>query len=213
MTTLLLVRHGQSEANKERVFAGHYDADISELGLKQAQCTAQYVCKNYKIDKVYASDLKRAYKTGKCVADILGIDIIADKNLREISAGKWEAVEFDVLCNLYSDDYNLWLTDIGNSCCTEGESVSQLADRVMSAFKKIALENGGKTILIATHATPIRVVQSIVETGSLDEMKNIPWVSNASVSVLNYDNENWNFEEVSHDSHLEDLKTSLPANV
>ena len=55
-------------------------------------------------------------------------------------------------------------------------------------------------------------MQSLVETGGLDEMENIPWVSNASVNIFEYDG-NWKIVSLSLDSHLAELKTVLPKNV
>lgn len=213
MTTLILVRHGESTANRQRIFAGHYDAELQDRGLEQAKKTAEYLVKNYKIDKVYASDLKRAYVTGKCTADLAGVEIVPDKNLREICAGKWDGMKFDDIITTYSDDYSVWMNDIGKARATDGESVAELCERVMGKLAEIATENDGKTIVVATHATPIRVIQSTIQTGGLDEMKNIPWVSNASVSVLEYDNGKWEFKLISEDEHLGALRTSLPKSV
>ena len=83
----------------------------------------------------------------------------------------------------------------------------------MSALTKIAEKNNGKTVVVATHATPIRVAQSIVQTGGLDEMKNIPWVSNASVTVFEYENKSFKAVKISEDAHLSELRTALPDNV
>lgn len=213
MTTLLMIRHGESEANRNKIFAGNLDADLQSNGLKQAQKTAEFIAKNYKVDKVYASDLKRAYKTGKCIADLLGIEIIPNKNLREISAGKWEGISFTDLAVDYADDYNVWLTDIGNACCTGGESVKHLGERVMTELTDIASANNGKTIVIATHATPIRTMQTLVQYGSLENMHSVPWVTNASVTTFEYENGIWRCVKVSEDAHLNEIKTKLPANV
>lgn len=213
MTTLLLIRHGQSLANHERRFAGHTDAPLTETGLKQAELTAMYIKENYNISKVYASDLSRAFETGKCISATCGVELIPDKNLREIYAGKWEGMKFDDIISTYSNDYDVWLNDIGNAKCTEGESPKELAERFLTALTMIAKENDGKTVAIATHATTIRVTQSIVQTGSLAEMKNIPWVTNASVSELEYSNGKWEFKKVSISDHLSSLPTPLPANV
>ena len=213
MTTLLLVRHGQSRANLEKCFAGHTDAPLTETGLEQARLTAQYIKEHYNISKVYASDLKRAFETGKRISEAFGVEIIPNTNLREIYAGRWEGMAFDDIVATYSDDYNLWLTDIGNSKCTEGESPQELAERFLKELTSIAKENDGKTIAIATHATPIRVTQSTVTTGSLAEMKNIPWVANASVSELEYDNGEWTFKNIGINDHLAHLATPLPVNV
>lgn len=213
MTTLILVRHGQSQANLEEYFAGHTNAKLTETGVKQAQLTAQYLKENYNISKVYASDLARAFETGRCISDIFNTEIIPDKNLREVYAGKWEGEAFETITETYKNDYSTWLNDIGNAKCTNGESIAELVERVFSALTQIAKENDGKTVAIATHATPIRVTQSIVQTGSLEEMKNIPWVTNASVSELEYDNGKWNFTKVSMDKHLADFATARPTNV
>ena len=213
MTTLILVRHGESTANRQRIFAGHYDAELQDRGLEQAKKTAEYLVKNYKIDKVYASDLKRAYATGKCTADLAGVEIVPDEDLREIRAGKWDGMKFDDIVTTYPDDYGIWMNDIGKARATDGESVAELCKRVMKKLTEIAMENDDKTVVVATHATPIRVIQSTIQTGGLDEMKNIPWVSNASVSVLEYDNGKWKFKLISEDKHLGELSTSLPKSV
>lgn len=213
MTTLILVRHGESETNRSKVFTGQIDPELQESGLKQAQLTARYIAENYKVDKIYASDLKRAYNTAKCLADLLNSDVVKNKNLREIYAGKWEGVKFSELESLYPDEYSLWLTDIGNSKSVGGESVKELSDRVLKELTKLCIDNAGKTIAVFTHATPIRTFQCMLQKGNLDEMKNIPWVSNASVSVFEYIDGEWNVLSISKDEHLGELKTSLPVNV
>ena len=63
MTTLLLIRHGQSQANLTRCFAGHLDAPLTQLGQQQAACTAEFVANAYSVDAVYGSDLLRAFDT------------------------------------------------------------------------------------------------------------------------------------------------------
>ena len=213
MTTLILIRHGESEANRQGIFAGHIDPDLQNKGLEQAKLTGKYIADNYKVDKIYTSDLKRAYKTAMCLAEILNMEVIQNKNLREINAGKWEGMKFNDLRVIYPDEYSMWVNHIGYSGCTGGETVRQLGDRIMSELTKIAEENNGKTVAIATHATPIRVAHSLIESGALDGMENIPWVSNASVTVLEYNNNEWKIIAVSKDEHLAELKTVLPSNV
>ena len=67
MTTLIFVRHGESLANLQNLFAGHYDIPLTELGHTQAERTAQYLDR-YHIDHIYASDLQRAYQTAEHTA-------------------------------------------------------------------------------------------------------------------------------------------------
>lgn len=213
MTTVILIRHGESEANREDIFAGHLNVDLMPKGVEQAQKTAQYIVENYTVDKIYASDLKRAYKTGKTLADKLGMEIIADKRFREIDAGEWDGIKFNELGDKYAEEFRIWRDDIANAKCTGGESVEDLRKRVFGVATEVAENNDGKTVVIATHATPIRVMQTYVQMGSLEKMNDIPWVSNASVSVFEYDNGKWTCKAVSMDKHLGDLVTALPSNV
>ena len=212
MTTLILVRHGESEANRQGIFAGQINPDLQNKGLKQAELTAKYIADNYKVDKIYSSDLQRAYKTALCIADILNLEVIPEQNLREINGGNWEGVKFDDLVYEYADEYSMWLNHIGHSGCVGGETVKQLGDRIMNALTRIAQDNEEKTIVIATHGTPIRAAQSIIRSGTLDEMENIPWVSNASVTIFEYNNNIWKEVVTSEDTHLAQLKTVLPPN-
>lgn len=209
MTRILLVRHGQSEANSRDLFAGFFDADLEELGLRQAQATAQFLEENYKVDIVCASDLKRAYKTGEVIAKHYGVPLIAEQGLREISGGVWEGVYFPSLKDLYPEEFGLWSTDIGNAGCPGGETVREFAFRVMSTLERIALGHDGKTIVVATHATPIRVVHTMLLYGDISAMQEVPWSSNASVTEVEYEGGTWRLISAGSDTHLEGMKTFL----
>lgn len=214
MTTVIMVRHGESMANKENKFAGsRTDAALQERGLRQAELTASYVAENYEIANVYTSDLQRAYITGKCVADKFGLEVIVRKELREIDGGHWEGLTFDDMEARYPEEFKLWVTDYGHSGCPGGETVAQVAERVMAAVTRIAEENPGKTVLIATHASPVRVMQGLVQNGGLDDLNRIPWAANASLTVLEYEDGKWRCTAASLNAHLGELKTELPKTV
>lgn len=213
MTKLLIIRHGQSQANLDGIFVGHVNSPLSDLGKQQAELTANYIVSNYHVDAVYASDLDRAFYTGKRVADLLGLPITADARLREIYAGDWERVRFDDLASNYGEPYQLWLKDIGRAACTNGESVAQLQERFVNAVRRIARENDGKTVVIASHATPIRTFMTYCAGCDITQMKDIPWVSNASVTIAEYENNTFRIVTPGYDKHLGDLRTALPKNV
>ena len=212
MTRILLIRHGQSEANLQKVFAGSWDCALTPLGIFQADLTARYLMAQYSVDRVYSSDLQRAYMTGKSLADHLGMDVIPVRELREIYAGLWERTSFDQLPVKYSDSYDIWLNDIGNAVCDQGESVCQLQNRALQAIMDIANDNPDQTVVVVTHGTPIRAIQCFCEGKSLRQMKDVPWVSNASVTELIFENQRLKIESVSYDAHLGALTSVLPAN-
>ena len=202
MTTLLLIRHGQSCANRDSLFIGQTDSPLSELGFVQAARTAEYVTANYRVDKVYASDLSRAYHTGKAVADRLGLEVIPDKDLRELNLGIWENVRFKEMYDRGEQFFLDWEEKIGRMVCPGGEAVAELQKRAVEAIDRIARENEGKTVAVASHAATIRSIQCFFEGKTLDEMKDVPWVSNASVTVLTYENGKMTVVSAGYDEHL-----------
>src|SRR4051794_15510326 len=92
-TTLLLVRHGQSEGNAERRFGGHTATPLSELGLTQAQSTANALA-SQSITAIYSSDLKRAIQTAQPLSQLTGLPINSTELFRERSVGVMEGLTF-----------------------------------------------------------------------------------------------------------------------
>ena len=211
MVKFLLIRHGQSEANFTKCFAGHCDSPATELGLQQAKLAAEYVVGNYKIDAIYSSDLKRAAAVGEAVAAASGIPMQPDKKLREIHAGLWEGVSFEKIIADFPA-YEVWRNDIGNAVCDGGESVAQLQKRIIGRLEEIAKAHPNQTVVIATHATPVRVTQCYAEGRPLSEMKDIPWVSNASLTELDYDGA-FHIVKIGFDDYLGNAASAMPANV
>ena len=213
MTKILLVRHGESGANGNGFFAGHLDIDLSELGYRQAERTAEYVARYYSVDVVYSSDLQRAFHTAEPIGRVTGLAVKKEEKLREIYAGEWQGLTFDELQKRYSDSYGVWLSDIGKAICPSGETVKELYERAWNVLQKIAIENEGKTVVVVTHATPIRSICCRLSGKSVEEMKTEPWVSNASVTEVIYANGEWEIMGKSIDGHLSDMLTKFPPNV
>ncbi len=213
MTTVILVRHGESEANIQGVFAGHYNIPLTEKGHAQAEATARFLSQ-YPIDKIYASDLRRAYCTAEHIAAKKDLPVISEPGLREINGGKWEAVPFRALAERFPEDYAHWCSNLAACRCPGGESIAELQSRIRHTIEMLVAQNPGKMICLATHATPIRVMKCIWEGWSLSEIANIPWVSNASVSIVEY-RERGAFRILCYgaDSHLEGSRTALPDEI
>ena len=121
--------------------------------------------------------------------------------------------EYSKISEKFCDEMEAFMATLSPEAKRQMESVEDLRKRVFGAATEVAENNDGKTVVIATHATPIRVMQTYVQMGSLEKMNDIPWVSNASVSVFEYDNGKWTCKAVSMDKHLGDLVTVLPSNV
>lgn len=215
-TKLIFVRHAQSTGNLLGEFHGQYRSDITELGIMQAKCTANFL-KNCKIDAAYSSDIPRAYHTSSIVAQPHGLDVVKEEGLREIYAGEWEKMRFDDIAVKYPKEYRIWREELGKAKCPKGESVAELFARVKETVERIVKSNPGKTVLVGTHATPLRVMACVWHNVPLESITTLAWIPNASVSVINYDSETLDHtvEGYALCEHLlkENLVTQLPKNI
>ena len=211
-TRLIFIRHGFSEYNKEGLFTGQADVALTEIGLKQAERAAEYV-DAMQIDCIYASPLSRAYETGLAVARKKHLQIIVEPGLSEINGGDWHGKAYAEMKEIDSVQQKLWTEDMIHCQCPNGESVREFAARVYDTVTKIATEHEGKTVCIATHATPIRVITCYALGFDTEYIQHVPWTPNASINIIDYENGVFRFVERDITEHLVDLKTNLPYDV
>lgn len=213
MTTLIFVRHGESEANLSQIFAGHYDVGLTDKGHKQARLVAQYLQEKYCIDKIYASDLLRTMQTAAPTADMLGLDIIRCNDLREIFAGEWQGLRYADIQSTYPLEYDVWLRDIGRAMPVGGESVKALSDRIWYAVQRIARQSADQTAVIVTHATPIRTLICRLTGRSIDDLKDVSWGENAAITVVAVDQGEWKLIQTNVTEHLAGAQSAFPPNI
>ena len=211
-TTLLIVRHGESLGNRDERFLGHTDLGLSELGKKQAEALTAALCGRH-IDAVYSSDLCRARMTVEGAATLRGLTVIPERGLREIFAGDWENRKFDELIARWPNERHLWKFDIGNACPPNGEPVAELYSRVYNTFLSIAEQNPGKTLLIGTHATPVRALTARLMGHGLAGMKDIPWAKNASITTVEYEDGGLTLVDAADARHLEGVSCDPPSKI
>lgn len=210
MTTLIFVRHGQSQSNLEKRFSGQHDPKLTELGHLQAEATANYL-QDLGIEKIYSSDLARAYETAEHTAFRLGLEIIPSTRLREINAGDWEGKLYTTLMEEFPEGYHRWLTDLGRAHPEGGESVQELNARVRAEIKRIRTENRGKCVAIFTHATPVRMLACGWFGIPSEDAVKVPFCTNASISIVEYEDDgSFRLVKYGYDEHQGDLVTQFP---
>ena len=216
MTKIIMVRHGQSEANEQSRFAGHSDFDLTELGRKQARLAAEYLFGRERVDVIYSSDLKRAHNTAEPFAALYGLPINDTEGLREMYAGKWEGQRVADLIEIYPEDMKTWRDDFSNARCTGGEAVAELYARMVPAVCEIAEKNLGKTVLMTTHATPIRAIECYSRGWGAERMADVPFVRNSAICIFEYGETDKSIKAIKTDivEHLdESLVTAVPTDL
>ncbi len=205
MTKIILVRHGQSESNVSHHFACHFDSPLSALGRKQAEAVADYLVPRYKIDKVYASTVSRTQDTVRPTAERLGLTITPDAGLLEINCGEWEnRPTADLMAN--DPTFSLWGRDMAHVQCPGGENMQELFARANATVCRIAEENEGKTLLLASHWTPTCAIVTKACGGDVADMQQTPNIGNASIHIFRYEDGKLIPEEIFITDHLAHLK-------
>lgn len=203
-TVIYLVRHGESIGNKMKIALGHTDLPLTELGVEQAEMTAKSL-KDVVFDVIYSSDLKRAMQTAEPHARLRGMKVIGVEGLREMFCGEWENQPMETVIERDPEAFYVhWRKIFGNFQMPGGESVPEAAERFYVTLRSIAEKHPGQTLLIASHAAVIRGTWGHKILGLKGEEigSKLPFPSNASYSVLEYENGKFTPVSYSNDEHL-----------
>lgn len=202
MTKFILVRHGLSTANNTGIFCGQYNAPLAEEGFSQAEDVAKYVCENYKIDAIYSSDLSRVVDTITPTAELLNLEIIKTKELREINVGNWQGKS---LAQIEKEDPETFAPY--QACDTSvklggAESFDDAAGRALNFLKQLAKDNPDKTILIGSHGGVIRTLCAKWTGTSFYDMRVKYPITNASITEVVFDGDKQTVISCGYDKFL-----------
>ncbi len=210
MTKLILIRHGQSLANANDLFAGHSDFDLSALGMEQAKRAAHWLAAHEQADVIYASDLLRAYHTATPLGEMLGLPVIPDRGLREIFAGEWEGLSFPYIAEHYADAFEVWRANYSNARPVGGESTAEVYGRVVPHIRELAKKHEGQTVVLATHATVVRAFEAHARGLCAEETGKVSFCFNAAINIYSYEDGTVSPIRSNITEHLGDLVSALP---
>ena len=165
MTTVYLIRHGETEGADSRRYKGHIDVPLSENGIEQIKRVAMYLSQNTELriqnadlTAVYTSDLSRAIKSAEIIAGPYGLKPVVVEGLKERSFGVWEGMSFDEIKEKWPEAFNAWAANPLKFSPMGGESTIAVRDRVIKAFEEIMRKHNGENIAIVSHGGVIRVL-------------------------------------------------------
>ncbi len=150
--TLYLLRHGESTANVDNVFASHrIDAPLSADGVRQAQSLAGWL-KRFPISAAYASSLLRARQTAEIVCEPLNLKPVLTGALAEIDVGNLEGKpQDDPEYRLAFDSVlNLWERGFPQNGFSGGETLAD-AEKRLRKFLRTLGDGNSKHVLIVGH--------------------------------------------------------------
>jgi probable phosphoglycerate mutase len=155
-TVTHLLRHGQTEHTPERRFSGRNDLPLSLTGRAEAEAAAHRAAQ-LGIDVVVASPLRRTRETAEIVAAALGLPVEFDEDLVELDFGSLEGLTFDEAAARHPLAARRFLAD-PTVAAPDGESVADVGSRVARARRRILSAHAGRTVLVVSHVTPIKLL-------------------------------------------------------
>jgi len=157
-THLLLVRHGESEANRRGVWDGNLDGPLTPLGYRQAELVAARLAAwEPPITCIYSSPLERAQRTAQAIAQRLGLEVITRDDLQEINLGKINGLSMEEFAQQFPDLYTRWQDRHDLSFTWPGgEQRRQFYQRVARAVREIIGRHPGEVVAVVSHGGAIR---------------------------------------------------------
>jgi broad specificity phosphatase PhoE len=177
---LLLVRHGESEGNRDRTFTQNAEVPLTPFGREPARATAERIASTYAPSRVVASPFTRARQTAEIIAAVLGLPVAFEAALREQSFGIFAGQPYDALLSdaAYHEGPRWQWRPQG------GESLLDVHARVVPAFERLARSGAHQDTVIVSHGGVMLALCAYV-TGSWDGITVTP---NAGVVVVEYHN-------------------------
>lgn len=167
MTELLLIRHGETDMNRELRFQGHVDVALNAIGLEQARRLADRLA-GESAAALYASDLRRAQQTAQPIAAKMALRPVPESGLREQCFGRVDGMRVDDIRQQHPDAWENWLRFDQDYAMPEGESARQFHSRVMEALHRLVAAHQGETLVIVTHGGVLDMIYRTARSLGLD---------------------------------------------
>ncbi len=188
MTKLIIIRHCQAEGNQKRFFQGRIDSDITALGRKQIGQVSETLCAE-PIDVFYTTSYIRARKTAEGINVYHECEIRTDDDLAEIDPGDWEGMYLTEIEEKYPQEYDNWKNHPAVFQAPNGESMSDVYERVKKALTRIVNDNPEKTVCIVSHGCAIRNMMCFAHGRSVSGIDTVPLGTNTSINVVKFEND------------------------
>ncbi|HAA74044.1 TPA: histidine phosphatase family protein [Candidatus Latescibacteria bacterium] len=211
MTEMVVIRHGETEWNVEGRIQGWQDSELNARGRAQAEALGRrFRGQRGLIRAIYSSDLKRTMDTARSVADVVGLEIVADERLREWHLGCIETMLLDEARVREPEAVRIYEERDVEAVVPEGESIRERYNRCTSCLEEIAEKHKGDRVVVVTHGGILDDLYRFVNGVDLQAERD--WdLFNCGINVLRIENreskiENrWSVVRWGYIEHLEGI--------
>ncbi|MGM0404523.1 MAG: histidine phosphatase family protein [Thermoplasmatota archaeon] len=183
MTRVYIVRHGETEWNREGRFQGWKDSPLTEKGREQVEYLAERL-KDHQIDYLYSSPSGRTIETAEVIANANDLEIIEEQGFKEINLGELEGKRSEWIEANHPDVIHDFWNDPENYEPISGEDFYELRERVIGTLNDLIRKHSDDHVLIVSHAAASKTILSHFEERELRGLWDPPEVKAASLSMV-----------------------------
>ncbi|NWF92817.1 MAG: histidine phosphatase family protein [Syntrophaceae bacterium] len=205
MTTIYLVRHGQTAWNKEEVFRGRTDIPLNEIGIREAELAGEYL-KGMDIEAIYSSPLSRAKETALRIAHFFSLEVQPLEGITDMSFGKWEGRPLKEVQVDDAELYRQWREEPHLVRLPGGETLDEVRVRAMAALEEVIESHPGRNIVLVSH----RVVNKVIICGILGIDNSHFWQigqDTAAINRIRFERGRYVLSLLNETCHLNPLET------
>lgn len=206
LTTVYLIRHGETDWNTNGRWQGHTDIPLNTRGFKQARLLARRLKRQgVHFNVIYSSDLTRAYQTAWEIGSAMNEPVELLPALREIDLGLWSGMTRDDIKRQYPDEFAR--LERGEDVRRGGgETLTDLRERVTQVIEAIVRQHHGETLAFVSHGGPVRMMLRYVCEKFDMSRQPCPHIGNTSINILHHHTaKGWNLVSCNDMHHLEGI--------
>ena len=206
MAKLILVRHGETVWNVEKIYRGRADVNLDEVGIKQAELLGRYLS-NWELEAIYSSPLRRALDTADIIARYQKIGMHIAEGLMDFDYGKWQSLPEQEAKRLYPTLHNKWHNNPHMVKMPGGESLEDVRRRAIEVVNDVLSKYQGSVVLVSH-----RVVNKVLICSLLGLDNSYFWNIKQDVggiTIFNYVDGRFVLTKHNDTSHLKELQKSV----
>jgi len=158
ITTLYLIRHGETEGGEVPRYKGSIDVPLSAHGIDQMRRVSQRIAADTTLRALYSSDLARAVKSAETIGEPHSLRPEVIPGLRERSFGIWEGMSFDEIREKHPLEFEAWAGNPLEFSPMGGETTLEVSARCMEALNSLLNDHRGEPIAVVSHGGIIRII-------------------------------------------------------
>lgn len=210
MTSVFLVRHGQTQSNTTGHYMGSSSEDLNATGYTQARRLSRRLS-TLQLSSVYTSPLHRAHTTAAVIAEPHHLEPKPLDALVEINLGEWEGLRMDEIRQKWPDLWRQWRLDPSQLTMPGGEGLSDVTARSVRAFENIVEANEGQQSVVVTHDVVVKVLVAHVLGASNGIYRSFE-IANASLTEVRALKGRFQLITLNDTSHLEESAVETADN-